>query len=342
MRISTPGRRTRRGAASTIRSCTDVSTDQQQKGLETYLTIDRDTRGAPRHHAAADRQHALRRLRPASGIDHLQRDQPISRRHGGRPALQQYPKSLKRRLRQRPRAARAPGTADQRRRGDRAGTATRREAPAAATTAAARRRPPRDRQCGAQLCDQCARQYRPRRRPPPGAAVSARSKETMIPLAAFSHFGRGNTPLSVNHQGTVRRLDDLVQSGAGQIARRRPGRINAADGAHRHAGRDPRQLRRARRRLFQQSLANEPILILAAIARRLHRARRAVRELRPPDHHPVDAAVGRRRRAARAAAVPHRVQHHRADRRDPADRHRQEERHHDDRLRARGASARAA
>ena len=37
---------------------------------------------------------------------------------------------------------------------------------------------------------------------------------------------------------------------------------------------------------------------------RLHRARRALRELHPPDHDPVDAAVGRRRRAAGAAAVP--------------------------------------
>ena len=33
-----------------------------------------------------------------------------------------------------------------------------------------------------------------------GASVST-NQETMIPLAAFSHFGPGNTPLSVNHQG---------------------------------------------------------------------------------------------------------------------------------------------
>jgi HAE1 family hydrophobic/amphiphilic exporter-1 len=40
-------------------------------------------------------------------------------------------------------------------------------------------------------------------------------------------------------------------------------------------------------------------------AANLHRARRAVRELHPPDHDPVDAAVGRRRRAAGADAVRH-------------------------------------
>jgi len=34
-----------------------------------------------------------------------------------------------------------------------------------------------------------------------GSAVST-SKEVMIPLAAFSHYGPGTTPLQVNHQGT--------------------------------------------------------------------------------------------------------------------------------------------
>ena len=32
------------------------------------------------------------------------------------------------------------------------------------------------------------------------SAVST-TPETMVPLSAFSTFGRGNTPLSVNHQG---------------------------------------------------------------------------------------------------------------------------------------------
>ena len=50
---------------------------------------------------------------------------------------------------------------------------------------------------------------------------------------------------------------------------------------------------RAPRRMFQQSLANEPVLILSALARGLHRAGRALRELHPPDHDPLDAALGR-------------------------------------------------
>src|SRR6185437_2951131 len=74
---------------------------------------------------------------------------------------------------------------------------------------------------------------------------------------------------------------------------------------------------------------------------RLHRARRAVRKLRAPADDSVDAAVGGRGRAARAdhhRQRPRRDQHHRHH---PADRHRQEERDHDDRLRDR-RRARAA
>ena len=87
--------------------------------------------------------------------------------------------------------------------------------------------------------------------------------------------------------------------------------------------------------VFQQSLANEPLLDPGGARRRLYRAGRALRELRPPDHDPLDAALGGRRRGARAAWLfDDRVQHHRPDRRHPAHRHRQEERDHDDRLRA--------
>ena len=68
---------------------------------------------------------------------------------------------------------------------------------------------------------------------------------------------------------------------------------------------------------------------------RLHRAGRAVRELHPPADDPVDAAVGRRRRAARADAHRQRPRRDRHHRHHPADRHRQEERDHDDRLRDR-------
>ena len=72
---------------------------------------------------------------------------------------------------------------------------------------------------------------------------------------------------------------------------------------------------------------------------RLHHPRRALRELHPPDHDPFHAAVGGRRRAAGADAVPQRPERHRADRHHPAHRHRAEERDHDGRLRALRRSA---
>ncbi len=90
---------------------------------------------------------------------------------------------------------------------------------------------------------------------------------------------------------------------------------------------------------FQKSLSNELLLILAAIVTVYIVLGRPVRELRAPRHHSLDAAVGRDRRAAgadRGGRRPHGDRHHRHH---PADRHRQEERHHDDRLRARRRSA---
>jgi multidrug efflux pump len=97
-----------------------------------------------------------------------------------------------------------------------------------------------------------------------GAAVST-AKETMIPLAAVSHYNAGNAPLSVSHQGlfvastisfnllpgaalgdAAREIEDAVR----QI--RMPAAIHGS-----LAG---------TAEVFAQSLANEPVLIAAAIA----------------------------------------------------------------------------
>ncbi len=48
---------------------------------------------------------------------------------------------------------------------------------------------------------------------------------------------------------------------------------------------------------FQQSLGTVPLLILAALVVGVSDPRHSLRELHPPDHDPVDAAVRRRRRA---------------------------------------------
>ena len=69
--------------------------------------------------------------------------------------------------------------------------------------------------------------------------------------------------------------------------------------------------------------------------RHLSHPRHALREHDPPDHHPLDLAVGRYRRAAAAHGVSLRLQRDRDGRHHPAHRHRQEKRHHADRFRAR-------
>ena len=107
--------------------------------------------------------------------------------------------------------------------------------------------------------------------------------------------------------------------------------------ADRHAGGHPRQLRRHRRDV-PASLASEPVLILAALAA----VYIVLGVLYESYIHPITIlstlpSAGDRRGAG-AAAVQHRVQHHRAHRRDPAHRHREEERDHDDRLCAGGAA----
>ncbi len=70
----------------------------------------------------------------------------------------------------------------------------------------------------------------------------------------------------------------------------------------------------------------------------LHGARHPVRELHPPAHDPLGAAARRRRRDRDPDDLRQRPQHLRLRRHHHAGRPRQEERHHDDRLRPRGAA----
>jgi multidrug efflux pump len=96
-----------------------------------------------------------------------------------------------------------------------------------------------------------------------GAAVST-VQETMVPLAAFSRFGPGTTPLSINHQGPFVsatfsfNLAKGVSLGQATAAIQRtmadihvPATIHGG-----FAG---------SAQIFQQSLSGEPLLILAAI-----------------------------------------------------------------------------
>jgi multidrug efflux pump len=97
-----------------------------------------------------------------------------------------------------------------------------------------------------------------------GAAVSTR-RETMVPLSAFAQFSPGNTPLAVNHQGMFvastlsfnlapgRSLSDAVAAINGTMDR-----IGVPASIHGSF--------QGTARVFQESLANEPFLILAALA----------------------------------------------------------------------------
>ena len=135
--------------------------------------------------------------------------------------------------------------------------------------------------------------------------------------------------------------DDLVRPGAGRLARRRVSTQCQRGRATRRCPTAVSGQFQGAAKAFESSLANLAVLLLIAIAGRLHRARHSVRELHPPADDPVRPAVGRLRRAGHADPLPHGPEHLRLRRHDHADRHRREERDHADRLRARGASAAA-
>ena len=96
-----------------------------------------------------------------------------------------------------------------------------------------------------------------------GAAVST-SRETMVPLAAFAHYGIGNTPLAVNHQGPFvsatisfnlapgKSLSDADAAIAQAVqAIGMPGSIHGSF--------------QGTASTFQASLNSEPVLLLAAV-----------------------------------------------------------------------------
>ena len=160
----------------------------------------------------------------------------------------------------------------------------------------------------------------------------------LLPLDEVATLKRSVGPLQINRQAQQPAVTISFNLAPDTSLGQAIEAIHALEGRIQPARRHPHQLRRQRAAV--PAGAGRPG---RAAARRgaddLHPARRALRELHPPDHDPLGPAVGRHRRAAGAAMAAHGPQRDRHHRHPAADRHRQEERDHDGRFRA-DASAR--
>ncbi len=169
------------------------------------------------------------------------------------------------------------------------------------------------------------------------ATTTAATPGAQVPLVSFATLKRTTAPLSVAHLEQFPAATISFDLAEGASLGQAVAGIADARARHRHAGSAGGRLRGRRRRV--PALARRRAL--AGAGRRgddLPRAGRALRELHPPAHHPVDPALGRRRRAAGPDGDGPRAVDRGADRHHPADGHREEERHHDDRLRHRGGA----
>ena len=259
---------------------TDVSSDQQRRGLETYLTIDRDTTArlgiTPQqidntlYDAFGQRQvstiySAINQYHVVMEID---------------PRYTQYPSSL-RDVYVATSGGTAPGTATTNAPGGNVTAATTKGTTvitptgipsaaaigtgtglASATSTAAAARAIRNNAARNSFTNALANTgHSPTSA---GAAVST-NKETMIPLAAVSHYRPGYTPLSVNHQGLFVASTISFNLKAGKSLSEAAEEINAAI-ARINMPPAITGTMAGTAQLFQQSLSKEPILILTAIA----------------------------------------------------------------------------
>ena len=193
-----------------------------------------------RPHAERDRQHALRRLRPAAGVDDLQRAQPVSRRDGGRAALLAASRDDARRLCLDLGRQSVGHAIDQHQLGELLDAR-----PPQRPARRPRRSPPIRRAISPPI-----RWPRAATPPLPPARRSRPSKETMVPLSAVAVFHTGHTPLGVNHQGQFAAATisfNLAPGKAISDAQSRDRR--QAVQRHRHAVHRARRLRRHGARL---------------------------------------------------------------------------------------------
>ena len=157
----------------------------------------------------------------------------------------------------------------------------------------------------------------------------------VVPLSTFAHFESRSAPLSVNHQGqfpVVTISFNLAPKASLGDA------TQAIDQAEKQIGM-PLSIMAAFQgtaQAFQASLANEPLLILAAIVTVYIVLGVLYESYIHPHYDFVDAAVRRSGSDSGPDDLSRGTQRRGADRHHSVDRHRAEERHHDDRFRPGG------
>ena len=122
-----------------------------------------------------------------------------------------------------------------------------------------------------------------------------------VPLSALVTVdSNGVGPLLISHQGQFPGGHDHLQPACPGVALGQA--VDAVNQASREIGMPAAIIPtfQGNAQAFQTSLRSEPALIGGRADRRLHHPRRALRKLHSSADHPVDAAVGRHRRAARA------------------------------------------
>ena len=289
----------------------DVDTDQQENGVEVFVEVDKDSAVAAGHQLARRGQRAVQRLRPAPGGDDLRRAEPVPRDPGRRAAVHAQPRGAQGHLRA---GARQQGHHRHAAQFDGERHIDNREHEHFRQPRAAR---PGDGPGREQL------------RRHDGAAVGHRE----VLAAADGQLGEPPGCRACHHH--------LLQPGGGPQPLGRPGCSAAGRGRDRPADQRARQLpgHGAGGAGFAEGAADaDP----RGAGRHLHRAGHLVREPGAPDHRALHAAIRRRGRRAGAADLQDGAVDHRAHRPVPVDRHREEKRDLDHRLRAgRGALARA-
>jgi hypothetical protein len=152
----------------------------------------------------------------------------------------------------------------------------------------------------------------------------------MVPLTAVTDVSRSTMPPTINHCGQIPSITLSFDLAPGKALSDAVTAVKAAGGPARYR---QRRLRRHRIRLPAVQLGHGRAAA-DRDPRGLHRAGHPLRKLHPPLDHPVGPARGGLRRGGRA--IPHGYSAHdlRVCGHDHADRDREEERDHDDRLRA--------